>query len=650
MTPHPRSPLSRALRRGALAASLLAGALLPTACTSGPTGSGTVYGFVTDGASGARLAGATVEFSGQKATTNDKGEFTLEKMPEGESVLRVTHETYAPSYANVEVGKEGPAGVVVTLKKEGTRQPFTHAEGGTLYQMTEAGPYAVTLRPNSLATSDGQLRVAVTPVDPTKELPVLPGRLVTEDALLIPLTFADFTIYDSAGKPVNLKAGQEAVVELPVPLELRGRPEYAEGKTIHCYSYSATTGDWEDFVVGTVVKSSIDGVTPVVRASLKHFSWYGAAPETEDCVDVYVQVVDSKGRPVEGYTVEAFPGTKGRTDSKGWAQVVGGLGTNSRIVATRTYIDTDGSISGMPGAKVIDIGQVETELVGLVKKSCRGATGQGLASQGLTDGTVRAAHAEGGPLGSQSNPVSVTVGPAGLVGYRAMAILSNGQGGGEGSVMLMVSEALPEEQTGEAVGGGKVTLEERTAAGATRTVDMPELAGVPGYYTASLAVVPGARYTLRIDADGNGSIDGTGSVVAPGPVTWTSPTDGQLLPAASFTARWTSAAGAGNGVGYWANITPEDGTPEDSGSFYSGTATEFVPYRFNWLDPTVSNQRLAPGTYTATVSSYSGPWPMLGLNFSGGAAFTLTPNITGAQMGGEFYGFGGDDTVTFTLQ
>jgi hypothetical protein len=619
------------MKRFSLALSLL---LTLTACgddaDSGEEGAGVVTGLVTDSATGARLQGVRVVVGEHETTTDERGQFTLDTLPEGLNVLRLTHAGYAPAYGNANVGAEAEA-VLVTLKPEGARQDYDASRAGTLYTTTQAGPYAVFFQPNTLDTQDTRLQVSVTPVDPTVESAVLPGRLQTDNALLVPLTFAEFSIYDSAGKMVNLKPGTEAVVELPVPPSLRELEQYALGQTIHCYSYNPQTGQWEDFVVGQVVLSSIDGVTPVVRASIKHFSWYGAAPESDDCVDLVVKVVDAEGNPMKGVRVDAYPGGTSRTDASGEATIIALLQGESTFTATRTYTDTDGSVSGMKGAKVIDIGRVTTELVGLVRKSCSG----GALS-------VRTGSTAAGVPGSVEDPLVITMSPAGRVGYQVAAYLQPGSGGSStGSIFAIVNESLPEGETGEPVVGAKLLL-----SGAGQSVALSAMGD--GLYMAELPYTAGARYTLSIDADGNGSVDGTGSVTAVGQVHFTNPVADASLSSGSFTAQWTHETGggaAGSGVLYWVSIGREEETDQANADFswYMGTERQYTPYRLDFLGQS-TQERLSPGTYTASLTAFSGP-------YSAATAMnvTVTPNITGTLVGGEFYSFGGSDEVRFTL-
>ncbi|HEX7023105.1 MAG TPA: carboxypeptidase-like regulatory domain-containing protein, partial [Trueperaceae bacterium] len=181
---------------------LLLGLVL-VACSQGgintpPSGKGVINGLVTDSGSGARLEGVKVTAAGKTVVSDEAGQFSLSGLPAGEVMLSFELADYAPGYANAMVGDQATP-VLVTLKQQGALQAYNAGQAATLYQTTEAGPYAVIFEPNSLATSDTNLRVSVTPLDPTKEASALPGELVTSNAILSPLTFAEFSIFDSAG-------------------------------------------------------------------------------------------------------------------------------------------------------------------------------------------------------------------------------------------------------------------------------------------------------------------------------------------------------------------------------------------------------------------------------------------------------------------
>ncbi|WP_051195846.1 DUF4249 family protein [Meiothermus rufus] len=607
---------------------------LLAACGSGDSGGGnngssapnTVVGLVTDIGSGARLAGVTVRVVGssQTTTTDSRGEFILQNLPPGLVKVDVEKAGYAPGHGLAESTSSAQA-MLIALKKEGAEQSYNPTQARTLFQRTEAGPYAVIFQPNSLNSTDPNLRVVVTPLDPTKEDSALPGDLIAGGASPTPLgavTFAEFSILDSQNRRVNLKPGSSAIVELPIPPELCSR--YNIGDKIHCYAYNPQTGRWEDFVEGTVERSSVDGTTPVLRASIRHFSWYGGAPAVQDqeCVDVEVR---NRFGPLAGAVVTARPGLRAVTNRLGHAEITIEKGVPVNFTATKTYTDTfvdnNGNLIPKPGAKVIDIGRVyEDDLIGLDGKNytrtpgpCPGASGQ----------SVRPA---------ATNPLPIRVAPAPEGFFRAIALLQPG-----GLVMVQLEKGIPNAdgdlEDAEPASGAKITISDNAGKEAT----LSELA--PGtYFANNFNVEPGKRYTLNIDADGNGSIDGSGSAFAVGTVAWSNLSHGGTYSAASLTAAWSDSGSAQPGYSalYQVSFQRIGGSGVSDMAFYLGSERSFQP-RAQTDPPTP----LVPGTYTVMLSAFSGA-------LSGGY-LDITDNITGIGMQGQIYSLQEVDPITITL-
>jgi hypothetical protein len=582
-------------------------------------GAGTVAGLVSDISTGARLSNVTVSDGTHSTTTDAQGEFTLSGLASGTTKLSLTKEGYAPGYANAKVSDTAEA-TLVSLKKAGTLQTYRPTSSATISQTTEAGPYALIFTPNSLDTSDANLRVSVTPLDPTKEQAALPGSLIAGGAspsVLQPVTFAEFTILDSTGKRVDLKAGASATVELPVPPSLRS--QFPLGATMHCYAYSSSTGKWEDFVDGTVVVSSVDGRTPVLKASIRHFSWYGAAPQGTDCADLYGQVVSAvDGKPLGNARVEAFPGTTSYSDANGNFQVISLRQGTSTITAYQTGFDVDGSLTGIKGAKYIEFGKVtDIPLTGLVSRPCSGV---GTASSAL--------------LGQKTDPVIIRVGLIKSLNYDVTAILVSG------GITVILQQGLPGPD-------GQLTLP-MPADGAKITLSTPggpsiALQGSPGtgayFATQGVSLVPGALYTLSIDPEGKGSVKGTGSVFAVGQLQWVRPTSGATVSANSLVAEWSDSAAAGNPN--YAPIYFVSLSSNTDGASYFGTDRTFTPRSAS--NPTAP---LKPGSYSGTLSGFSGPFTIVG-----NSQFTETNNITGVGISGKFYSYDASPggTITFTV-
>src|SRR5690606_15050394 len=102
-----------------------------------------VNGLVMDSATGLRLAGVTVSGGGQQAETNTSGEYSLALPPSDQPVtLSFSRADYAPGFDNVQVNEDSDA-LLVALKKQGELQDYNIGTTKTIFETTEAGPYAV---------------------------------------------------------------------------------------------------------------------------------------------------------------------------------------------------------------------------------------------------------------------------------------------------------------------------------------------------------------------------------------------------------------------------------------------------------------------------------------------------------------------------
>ena len=568
-----------------------------------PSAAHTVAGVVSDVAKGTRIAGATVQIVGsdRSTQTNARGEYAFSDLPAGAVSLSISKAGYAPGYAVAESADDAQ-GSVVSLKKLGQMQRYDPNLAATLVEKTDNGPYAVIFTPGSLDSSDTNLKVAVTPLDPTREEAALPGDLIAGGAspsALEAVTFAEFSIVDSSGKRVNLKSDKSAIVELPIPLALRA--DYPLDSKIHCYAYNPQTGKWEDFVEGTVALSSVDHVTPVLRASIRHFSWYGGAPAIQDQECVVVQVFSKvTGKPLSGATVSARPGLKATTNENGVALITVKKDSAVKYTATKTYTDTyvddQGNLIPQQGSKVIDFGRVEED-----RDLAPLTTGPCPSSAPSNPDTRNAVRVETGPL------------PSGAFVYEITAIIQ------DGNTTVQVEKGIPDAdgspEDPEPVDDAKLTL----VTGDGKSVQLQALAsmfppgtlppgtGVGLYSSPSgqpLAAEGGERYSLQVDVDGNGSVDASASCTVPGKLSWTVPQNGVTYDAAGFTASWSDSA-AGSSVQYIAVLFHQDmdGAP---GAVYSGSERSFEP-----------EPALTPGAYRGSLQSLAASADFAGVSVQG---------------------------------
>jgi hypothetical protein len=192
-----------------------------------------------------------------------------------------------------------------------------------------------------------------------------------------------------------------------------------------------------------------------------------------------------------------------------------------------------------------------------------------------------------------------------------------------------------------AASGSKITLSRQAAS-----ASLSEIAAGTGLYTlgtgASLAIEKGQTYLLTIDADGDGSIDGRGTVSVVGDLALTQPTPGGSYLASSFTASWTdtgtSLGGATYSAVYFLAISGRNATTAFSYQFGSGLS--FTPYDLLGGPGTP----LPPGDYTATLTGYSG------FASSGSQNLQQSNNITGVGLTGTALSFDSVSSVDFTLR
>lgn len=593
-----------------------AGRAAPADLGNLPSAAHTLAGVVTDVATGARIGSAavSVEGSDRKTTSNERGEFSLPDLPQGAVNLSISKEGYAPGYAAAE-SSDRAQGTLVSLKRLGKAQSYDPSKSATLSETTDNGPYAVIFTPDSLDTSDTQLKVMVTPLDPTHEDAALPGDLIAGGSNPNPLnavTFAEFSIVDSSGKRVNLKSNASAIVELPIPLGLR--EDYPLDSKIHCYAYDPATGKWEDFVEGTVALSTVDKVTPVLRASIRHFSWYGGAPTIQDQECVVVQVFSKvTGKPLEGATITARPGLKAVSNQDGVASITVEKGAKVKYTATKTYTDTyvddAGNLIPQQGSKVIEFGRVEQddELVSLTPGPCKDSSAP-----------------------DKSKPVRVETGPlpSGAFVYQVTAVVSSG------STSVIVEKGVPDENGDidepEPVDGASVKLQV-SGGDDINLVSLSAMlpAGTPvqatGLYTSPngsmVSAKGGERYTLAVDVDGNGSVDATASCSVPGMLSWVVPQDGGEYAADGFTASWNDSAAStpDYSAQYIAVFVGQNGN--SLGAVYTGSERSFKP-----------SPALAPDSYRATLQTNYSQTMFVGVSVQGsllcGGATDVPVNFT----------------------
>jgi hypothetical protein len=277
----------------------------------------------------------------------------------------------------------------------------------------------------------------------------------------------------------------------------------------------------------------------------------------------------------------------------------------------------------MKGAKYIEFGKVEEDLVGLVQKPCTGDPSPTPDQKGVR--------------GAADQPLEVRVGQLTGVLYEATAILAAGSGGG---VQVILEQGVPGPDgmivDPAPASGARILLSEVGSSDAP--LELSELAPGSGYYSVldSTTIAAGKQYSIAIDGDGNGSIDGTGTAFALGDVAWKNPMDGDTVSASNFTASWTDTGSAAGGDAY-APLYEAVISGDADAALYLGTDRQFLVKSELSMD-----MDLAPGSYSGSITGFSGAFSATG---------SVSNNINGQGVTGLFYSVSGSsESITFTVK
>jgi Carboxypeptidase regulatory-like domain len=222
---------------------------VPTAVVA--AASGRVTGRVIDATSGLGLAGVKVSVAALASTINStsdsSGNFTLTSVPAANRVtLLFTSSSHADGASITAVSAGGNSDVQVRLLKQAVAFDLPAVNGGTLF--AAGSPASVFLPPNALQSSNGNaasgnVRVGLTPISPAADSSVLPGdysSLVAGVATPIDSYGAlELRLRDSSGAALALRAGQTAVLRIPVATRSDTLP-----KTLSLFSFDSNSGRW----------------------------------------------------------------------------------------------------------------------------------------------------------------------------------------------------------------------------------------------------------------------------------------------------------------------------------------------------------------------------------------------------------------------
>ncbi|MEO5616804.1 MAG: hypothetical protein ABIS67_03455 [Candidatus Eisenbacteria bacterium] len=574
----------------------------PVAPVAGPTA--TLTGLVIGASgSGLPLAGVTLTASpsaGASATSNSFGIFTL-AVPANSKVAitgRLTGFATHPTWVQLTTGET--RAIALVLAPTGANQTvFTSAGGKVTDPVSKT---AVTL-PANFVTGTSTAQISVTGLDPTSQLVLaMPGTFAAQtlfgaSAGLEPFAIAEVRAGDGAGGSFPL--ARPVVLELHIPATLATDPRMGLGFIIPCLRYDEADGVWKVFADGVVVSSSVDG-QPAVRVTVNSLSWFAAGflHGTNACVE---GVVTSGGLPVGGASVQAYPGSSTVSDAGGAYRVSIPPGAVAQLVAVRAA-------------------------AGTVNAGGASATG-GKAGTPCVTAAIS--------ISGSAPPPTFTVHAQLHRGRDFIGIVRDAA-----TVRIFSRAATPVP-----LSGARVELFEQQVGALRLPLRSPGVYGIISGQPGPFNLTPGGNYTLNIDLEPDGVVDGTAQVQMPARPTITEPPSAAVV-GTSFNASWTdpNAGSLGYSVRYIGSI--------ESGSFGSFPAIFALetPASSTTIGTGVGqpqfsmpNNPLIAGQYTFRLWATNGPvrYPV------GNTIQFATPNIVTTRITGWFSAIAKADSVVF---
>jgi len=285
----------------------------------GNTGSLIGQVFEIDGTTPLSGVAVTVTGTTTVAGTNTSGYFSVLDVPVADrAVVNFSATGYVPTSRIVKI-QEGAANYVTANMAQSSAP--TVLDAGTGGVATDSNNGAVTINPNTLRDSSGNLvsgnvNVAPTSFDPTNsnQLGAFPGNFAGvvngEEQPFRSFGFMNVSV-QQGGQDLTLNSTAE--IEIPIPAsQVATAPD-----TMDAWYYDTDQGKWiQD---GTFTKVDKGGGVYVYRKNVEHFSTWNADYLYQEAYK-RGKVVDEEGNPVAGATVVA-EGTGWRnetiTDSNG---------------------------------------------------------------------------------------------------------------------------------------------------------------------------------------------------------------------------------------------------------------------------------------------------------------------------------------------
>ncbi|MDP5032043.1 putative Ig domain-containing protein, partial [Paraglaciecola sp.] len=190
------------------------------------------------------------------------------------------------------------------------------------FTLTHEGIDLLAFSANTLERTDGmpiegQVTAQVTVIDPSRDISVMPGDMLTTDGdELVPIeSFGamDVILTDAAGAAVDVQSGQTVTIRIPLSESSTTPPA-----TIPLYYFDSSTGAWVE--EGTANLTTENGET-FYAGTVGHFTTWNA-DQVYSTIFIEGCVVDLDGSPLENATVRSTGRTyngqsTARTDASG---------------------------------------------------------------------------------------------------------------------------------------------------------------------------------------------------------------------------------------------------------------------------------------------------------------------------------------------
>lgn len=311
---------------------------------------GALSGRAIDAATGAGVAGVTVNAGGQTTTTDATGAFSFAGLALAARLpVRFDATDYAEATGIARIEASASNQLQVRLLHVAATSTVGVSTGGTV---NVAGSTAqVVLPADGVQRADGSIptgniTVRLTPIDPASDSSVMPGDFTTlvggTPTPIESFGALNVRLSDSNGTALNLRTGQSATLRIPLATRSAAVPA-----TIPLFHFDTASGRWVQEGTATLAGS---GAARYYQGTVTHFSTWNA-DQVMDSVRVTGCVADANGVRV----ANAFVGSDG-IDYSGTSTATSDANGNFTISIRKSSVATLAATSGSTLSNTLSAG------------------------------------------------------------------------------------------------------------------------------------------------------------------------------------------------------------------------------------------------------------------------------------------------------